>query len=92
MNISEIRSDIEVPFSAWNQVKFPTKGRPQNLLRHRIESLEISQSIVIDIDEKDDIHKFVDRIRASAKHAARKTGRKFIVRKAEKIVTVWRVQ
>jgi len=92
MQIGEIRSDVPVPDDCASDFKFPTSGRPMQLLRYRIEQMEIGQSITVKNSDSEIRRKFKDRVRQCAAHAGRKLNRSHTVRwVSETEVTIWRI-
>lgn len=92
MEISEIRSDIPVPDDCGGEFKFPTSGRPMQLLRYRVEQLEVGQSVTVKNSNSEVRRKFKDKVRQTASHAAKKLKRAHTVRwTAENEVTIWRI-
>lgn len=92
MQVGEIRSDVPVPEDCQDSFRFPTSGRPMQLLRYRIEQMEIGQSITVNNTSGEIRRKFKDKVRQSAAHAGRKLNRSHTVRwTGETEVTIWRI-
>ncbi len=93
ISIGEIRSDVPVPDDCQSEFKFPTGGRPMQLLRYKIEQLEIGQSVAVKNKDGEIRRKFKDRVRQCATNAGKKLKRSHVVRwTSEDEVTIWRIE
>jgi len=92
VQVGEIRDDVPVPEDCQGDFKFPTNGRPMQLLRYRIEQMQISQSITVSNSSNELRRKFKDKVRQSAAHAGRKLNRTYTARwTTDTDVTIWRL-
>ncbi len=95
MLIGEIRDDVPVPevIDKWKSIKFPTAGRPMELLRHRVESLNVGESFSITAQEGEDIRKMKDRLSSARKQTMKKKPCRFTVKRVgENEFTIWRIE
>lgn len=95
IEVSEIRRDVPVAGSksgAYGDFREETAGRPKELLRHQVEQMKYSESIVCKNIANMEERKFFWRVNASARNAAKTVGFKVTVRKTgDNEITIWRV-
>ncbi len=95
IEVSEIRRDVPVAgdkSGAYGDFREETTGRPKELLRYQVEQMKYGESIVCKNIASMEHKKFLWRVNASARNAAKTGGFKVTIRKTgENEITIWRV-